>query len=324
MNCPSGSDKVGKEGLSGITCPVTCQSRVAPRPKSGLQAQCGGGLENPWVGTERCVPLNATADRLHLALEHRRVHRFHPTLSARYRTRIEERLRSAASDRSQAGPGPPYAKPDHNSLYPHIPFARPLGLDVAQAIPTPENRDEFRNPNQAFGDDVPRVRHLERVGLDALRVSGGSGQGHEFSIGLIMACGGLGSILGPFIMGQLADRYFATEKVLGVQPPGRGRAPDRRVLLHHLLADFPADAGVLHPLLPHGRPDQLVDLPSPGRRTRQPVRADPPLGNDRLAPGHVPGGRYLDSAARRPRSSSPFFDLVGEPSKSWRSCASLV
>src|SRR5271165_2423272 len=36
----------------------------------------------------------------------------------------------------------------------------------------------------------------------------------EFSIGLIMACGGLGSILGPFIMGQLADRYFATERVL--------------------------------------------------------------------------------------------------------------
>ncbi len=38
----------------------------------------------------------------------------------------------------------------------------------------------------------------------------------EFSIGLVMACGGLGSILGPFIMGQLADRYFATEKVLAV------------------------------------------------------------------------------------------------------------
>src|SRR5271157_4958693 len=35
-----------------------------------------------------------------------------------------------------------------------------------------------------------------------------------FSIGLIMACGGLGSMLGPFIMGRLADRYFATEKVL--------------------------------------------------------------------------------------------------------------
>jgi hypothetical protein len=35
-----------------------------------------------------------------------RADRFHPTLSARYRTRIEQRLRSAASDRSQAGPGP--------------------------------------------------------------------------------------------------------------------------------------------------------------------------------------------------------------------------
>ncbi len=36
----------------------------------------------------------------------------------------------------------------------------------------------------------------------------------NISIGLIMACGGIGSILGPFVMGQLADRYFATEKVL--------------------------------------------------------------------------------------------------------------
>ena len=92
MNCPSSLDKTGKEGLSGITCPVACQSRVAPRPKSGLQAQCGGGLENPWLGTEWCVPLDASADRLHLALEHRRVHRFHSTLPARYRTGIEQRL----------------------------------------------------------------------------------------------------------------------------------------------------------------------------------------------------------------------------------------
>ena len=30
MNCPSSLDKTGKEGLSGITCPVACQSRVAP------------------------------------------------------------------------------------------------------------------------------------------------------------------------------------------------------------------------------------------------------------------------------------------------------
>jgi len=82
------SQQVGQDGQggpSGITCPVACQSRVAPRPKSGFQAQCGGGLENPWVGTERFVPLNASADRLHLALERRRVHCFHPTLSARYR-----------------------------------------------------------------------------------------------------------------------------------------------------------------------------------------------------------------------------------------------
>src|SRR5271166_3773384 len=48
------------------------------------------------------------------------------------------------------------------------------------------------------------------------------GQGHEFLIGLIMACGGLGSILGPFIMGQLADRYFATERVLAFSHLGGG------------------------------------------------------------------------------------------------------
>ena len=115
MNCPSRLDKTGKEGLSGITCLVACQSRVAPRPKSGLQAQCGGGLENPWVGTQRCVPLNASADRLHLALERQRVHRFHPTPSARYRTGIEQRLRSAASDHSQAGPGPLLGSLDQTS-----------------------------------------------------------------------------------------------------------------------------------------------------------------------------------------------------------------
>ena len=39
MNCPSRLDKTGMEGLSGITCAVTCQPRVAPRTKSGLQAQ---------------------------------------------------------------------------------------------------------------------------------------------------------------------------------------------------------------------------------------------------------------------------------------------
>ena len=120
----------------------------------------------------------------------------------------------------------------------------------------------------------------------------------EVSIGLIMACGGLGSILGPFIVGQLADRYFATEKVLAVCHLARGPALDRRVVLHHLLADLPADAGLLQPLLPHGRTDQLADLPGPGRGARQPVRADPPLGHDRLASGHIPGGSLSQSEQR--------------------------
>ena len=36
VNCRS---RLDKEGLSGIPCPVTRQPRVAPRTKSGLQAQ---------------------------------------------------------------------------------------------------------------------------------------------------------------------------------------------------------------------------------------------------------------------------------------------
>ena len=51
-------------------------------------------------------------------------------------------------------------------------LTRFLGLDDSQATPNLENRDEFRNPNQAFGDDVPGVRHLERLGLDARPASG--------------------------------------------------------------------------------------------------------------------------------------------------------
>ena len=34
VNCPSRLDKMGKEGLSGITCPVACQSRVTPRRRA--------------------------------------------------------------------------------------------------------------------------------------------------------------------------------------------------------------------------------------------------------------------------------------------------
>ncbi len=44
--------------------------------------------------------------------------------------------------------------------------------------------------------------HLQKLGIS------------DISIGIIMACGGIGSIIGPLILGQLADRYFATEKVL--------------------------------------------------------------------------------------------------------------
>ena len=155
MNCPSSLDKTGKEGLSGITCPVACQSRVAPRPKSGLQAQCGGGLENPWLGTEWCVPLHASADRLHLALEHRRVHRFHSTLPARYRTGIEQRLRSAASDHSQAGPGPPLG-PLHQTSPQRVPLDVPQNHQKVFVL---LDRKGFESPlpNVAGGVIMPLV-----------------------------------------------------------------------------------------------------------------------------------------------------------------------
>ena len=36
--------------------------------------------------------------------------------------------------------------------------------------------------------------------------------------------GAVGAILGPFVAGQVADRYFATERILGIEPPGGGGA----------------------------------------------------------------------------------------------------
>jgi MFS family permease len=35
-------------------------------------------------------------------------------------------------------------------------------------------------------------------------------------IGTLFAAGAVGAILGPFIAGQIADRYFSTVKFLGV------------------------------------------------------------------------------------------------------------
>ncbi|MHC5003472.1 MAG: MFS transporter [Planctomycetota bacterium] len=35
-------------------------------------------------------------------------------------------------------------------------------------------------------------------------------------VGMILAAGAVGAILGPFIAGQVADRYFATERFLGI------------------------------------------------------------------------------------------------------------
>ena len=133
------------------------------------------------------------------------------------------------------------------------------------------------------------------------------GQGHEFSIGLIMACGGLGSILGPFIMGQLADRYFATERVLAFSHLGGGVLliaasyfttfwPIFVLMLLYCTLYFPT-VGLTNSLT----------FRALGRRAHQPVRADPPLGHDRLAPGNVPGRRLSGTRQRQGPPSQALF-----------------
>ena len=51
---------------------------------------------------------------------------------------------------------------------------------------------------------------------------------NEYQVGWVYTVYGFGSILGPFILGQLADRYFSTERVLAAAHFLGGTLADRR------------------------------------------------------------------------------------------------
>ena len=140
------------------------------------------------------------------------------------------------------------------------------------------------------------------------------GQGHEFSIGLIMACGGLGSILGPFIMGQLADRYFATERVLAFSHLGGGVLliaasyfttfwPIFVLMLLYCTLYFPT-VGLTNSLTFRALGDEHTSQFAP-------IRLWGTIGW--LLATFLVGG-YLGLDSGRVPLLKPFFSLVGEPS----------
>ncbi len=137
----------------------------------------------------------------------------------------------------------------------------------------------------------------------------------EFSIGLIMACGGLGSIVGPFIVGQLADRYFATEKVLAVShliggllliaaSYGTTFWPIFLLMLVYCTLYFPT-VGLTNSLTFRALGEEHASLFAP-------IRLWGTIGW-LLATFLV--GRYLNLSSETVPFLKPFFDLVGEPKK---------
>ena len=139
------------------------------------------------------------------------------------------------------------------------------------------------------------------------------GEGHELSIGLIMACGGIGSILGPFIMGQLADRYFATEHVLAFCHLAGGVLliaaaqfttfwPIFLLMLVYCSLYFPT-VGLTNSLTFRALGDEHASLFAP-------IRLWGTIGW-LLATFLV--GRYLGLGSSTHPALKPFFDLVGEP-----------
>ena len=52
-------------------------------------------------------------------------------------------------------------------------------------------------------------------------------------VGLILAGGAAGAIVGPFIAGQIADRFFASEKFLGVSLYAPPPALTHTIPSHH-------------------------------------------------------------------------------------------
>jgi nucleoside transporter len=137
----------------------------------------------------------------------------------------------------------------------------------------------------------------------------------EFSIGLIMACGGLGSIVGPFIVGQLADRHFATEKVLAVShliggllliaaSYGTTFWPIFLLMLVYCTLYFPT-VGLTNSLTFRALGEEHASLFAP-------IRLWGTIGW-LLATFLV--GRYLNLSSETAPFLKPFFDQVGEPKK---------
>ncbi len=137
----------------------------------------------------------------------------------------------------------------------------------------------------------------------------------EFSIGLVMACGGLGSIIGPFIVGQLADRYFATEKVLAVSHLIGGLLliaascfttfwPIFLLMLVYCTLYFPT-VGLTNSLTFRALGDEHVRLFAPIRL----------WGTIGWLTATFLVGQYLSISSETAPFLKPFFDLVGEPQK---------
>src|SRR5271157_4755314 len=137
----------------------------------------------------------------------------------------------------------------------------------------------------------------------------------DFSIGLILACGGLGSMLGPFIMGQLADRYFATEKVLAACHLAGG------VLL--IAASY---GTTFWPIFLLMLLYCTLYFPTVGLTTSLTFRALGEKQANQFAHIRFWGtigwllatflvGRYLFLSSSTAPFLKPFFDLVGEPGK---------
>ena len=134
-------------------------------------------------------------------------------------------------------------------------------------------------------------------------------------IGWVMACGGLGSIIGPFIMGQLADRYFATEKVLAFSHLAGGMLliaasycttfwPIFLLMLVYCTLYFPT-VGLTNSLTFRALGEEHASLFAP-------IRLWGTIGW-LLATFLV--GRYLNLSSESAPALKPLFDLVGEPGK---------
>ncbi len=131
-------------------------------------------------------------------------------------------------------------------------------------------------------------------------------------IGWVFTVYGFGAILGPFVIGQLADRYFATEKVMAVCH-----------LVGGLLLIVTAYATGFWPIfgllflycnlyMPTMGLSNSITFRNLGEAQPGQVPRHPALGDDRLD-RRGPLLRLLPPAGRATPPSSPLFNLVGKP-----------